>query len=68
MIQSFAEVLGILFGGLILLKLTSKDFAQKIALAEPIALPKTVLIGFCCIILVPLAAIHCKFKEKVLPS
>ena len=68
MIQSWSEVFGILVGGLILLKLTSQDFADLIGLAEPITTPRVVFTCFCIIILIPLLLIHFKFHEKILES
>jgi hypothetical protein len=62
MIQSFAEALGILIGGLILLKFTSIDFAYKIGLKSPITTIKIVLFYFGCFILAPMPLIHFKFK------
>jgi len=62
MIQSFAEVFGILIGGLVLLKFTSIDFAHKIGLESPITTIKIVLFYFGCFILAPLPIIHFQFK------
>ena len=68
MIQSWSEVFGILVGGLILLKLTSHDFATKIGLEQPITNPQVVITFFCAMILIPLLLIHLKFKERILDS
>ena len=62
MIQSWSEVFGILVGGLLLLKLTSQDFADIIGLEKPITTPKVVITVFCIFILIPLLMIHLKFK------
>lgn len=66
MIQSWSEVFGILVGALLLLKLTSIDFARSINLDEPITTPKVVFISFCIFILIPLLLIHLRFKERIL--
>ena len=66
MIQSWAEAFGILLGSLILLKLTSQDFARKVGLKEPISTPQTVIVSFCIAILIPLLFIHLRFKERIL--
>lgn len=62
MIQSWSEVLGILVGALILLKFTSRDFAESIGLTEPISSPQVVITIFCVVILIPLFIIHLKFE------
>lgn len=67
-IQSFAEVLGVLVGGLALLKLSSQEFARKVGLGAPLALPSTVLLGFGGLLLGPLAVVHLRFRERELAS
>lgn len=62
MIQSWSEVFGILVGALILLKFTSRDFAESIGLTEPISSPQVVITIFCVVILIPLFIIHLKFE------
>lgn len=66
LIQCFAEVAGVLLGGLLLLKLTSLEFAQQIGLKSPIASPHFILIVLVLVLSVPVVMIHFKFKEKVL--
>ena len=61
-LRTFAEVFGILIGGLVLLKFTSLDFALKIGLESPITTIKIVLFYFGCFILSPLPFIHFYFK------
>lgn len=62
MIQSWSEVFGILVGALILLKFTSRDFAESISLTEPISSPQLVITIFCVVILIPLFIIHLQFE------
>lgn len=66
LIQCFAEVAGTLLGGLLLLKLSSLEFAQQIGLRSAIASPQFILLVFVLILSVPVVAIHFIFKEKVL--
>jgi hypothetical protein len=66
MIQAFAEVLGHLFAGFLLLKLTSHEFSKSIGLQKPITTPQVIIISFAIVIFVPILLIHFFFKEKVL--
>lgn len=66
LIQCFAEIAGVLFGGLLLLKLTSLEFAKQIGLNTPITTPHFILIMLVLVICLPVIAFHFKFKEKVL--
>lgn len=61
MIQAGAQSTGVILGGLILLKSTSLEFAQKIGLDHPIANYQTVLICFSIFLLIPTLLIHFKF-------
>ncbi len=59
-IIGYAQTSGILLGGLILLKLTSKEFASSIGLAHPIMTTNLVLLIFGLLIFVPVILIHFK--------
>ena len=66
LIQCFAEVAGTLLGGLLLLKLTSLEFAKQIGLKAAITTPHFILVVFVLILSLPVVAVHSKFREKVL--
>lgn len=57
-IQAAAQGMGAVFGGLILLKFTSLEFAQSIGLSAPISNLPTLILVIGLIFLVPLPLIH----------
>ncbi len=67
-IISYSQTVGILLGGLLLLKLTSNEFARSVGLDHPITSPQLVLLIFGILGFVPAWVIHFKFEETELES
>ncbi len=61
-------MVGILLGGLLLLKLTSKDFASSVGLSSAITTPQVILMVFSFLVIIPILYIHFRFKETILKS
>lgn len=67
-IISYSQTIGILLGGLLLLKLTSTEFSKSIGLMHPITTPQVLLLVFGILIVIPAAFLHFKLQETVLES
>ena len=61
MTQAILQTCGIILGGLIFLKLTSKEFASSIGLEEPITSPSFLLKMISLVILGPTILLHFKY-------
>lgn len=67
-ILCFSQFVGNIFGGFLLLKLTTLEFAQSIGLSAPITTPRVFLVFYSMSILVPVFFVHFFFKETTLES
>jgi len=67
-ILCFAQTAGGVFSGLIILKLTSKEFAEILGLENAISSPKVIIICFALFNIIPLLYMNFRLKETVLQS
>ena len=68
MLQGVAQTLGIVIGGLVLIKATSQEFASSVGLSHPITTAPVMLRIFAAMIVVPLILIHFRYEETLLES
>ena len=68
LLQGVMQAIGFILGGLILLKLTSLEFAKGIGRNEAIMAPSLILRYFSFLILIPSFFIHLKYQERQLKS
>jgi hypothetical protein len=61
-IISYSQLVGILVGGLILLKLTSAQFAHSVGLAHPITTPQLLILVFGLMLVLPVLYLHFRFS------
>jgi hypothetical protein len=59
---------GSIFGGFLLLKMTSMEFATSVGLSSPITTPQVFLVIYALMMLVPAVLVQFYFKERVLES
>jgi hypothetical protein len=67
-ILCYAQNVGNLIGGFLLLKFTSLEFAQSIGLSAPITTPQIFLMVYAAMALIPAIVVQFYFKETVLES
>ncbi len=66
MISTIANTFGTVFGSLLLLKLTSKEFAFKLGLEHSITSVSSILIFLSLMTLTTAIVVHFNFKETIL--
>jgi hypothetical protein len=67
-ILCYGQNVGVIIGGFLMLKLTSQEFASSIGLTSPITTPRTFLLIYSFIVLIPVLIVHYSFKETTLES
>lgn len=67
-ILCYGQTVGGLLGGLLMMKLTSLEFASSIGLTKPITTPQTLLAVYSVALFVPIMIVHFYFKERTLES